>query len=100
MSLSDTPKRGLWVRRATIRVLSVWDRVSLRFITLQPGAVLDSCRVLSSLPLDPHQRPVAYRADFEVEGRTYRCALYGFLPRTQVVIDSAETGNPAGDAAR
>jgi len=47
--------------------------------------VLTSCRILTSIPLGGQSRLAPYVAEFEVDGRTYRCALYGFLPRTQVL---------------
>ena len=72
--------------RATIGVLNAWNPATRRFVTLQPGTLLRSCHVFPARPVGPEERPVAYAAEFEVDGQTYRCPLYGFLPRTLVLL--------------
>jgi hypothetical protein len=57
----------------------VWDPVGQRTVTLQPGLVLHSYRIVR------FQEPSPYTMEFEVNGQTYRCELAGFQPRTQPV---------------
>ena len=71
--------------RATISDLTVWDPAARHFIKLQPGIVLRGCRIRPFVKIGPQDRPAAYVAEFVWENRSYRCALYGFLPRTRVV---------------
>ena len=71
--------------RATISELQVWDPAARCFLILQSGMVLRTCRIRSSLAVGPQDRPAAYAAEFQLDGRTYRCPLYGFLPRTRVI---------------
>jgi hypothetical protein len=76
---------GIEVPRATIGILNVWDPAAQRNITLQPGVVLHSCRIVR------YQPRATYLMEFEVDGRTYRCPLHGFQPRTRV-LETAEQG--------
>jgi hypothetical protein len=50
-----------------------------RNVTLQPGIILHSCRIVR------YQPRATYLMEFEVDGRTYCCPLHGFQPRTQVL---------------
>jgi hypothetical protein len=88
---------GDWVDRATISDLTVWDPADRRFVKLRPGLVLRSCRISPFLSIGIQDRPVAYAAEFVLEGRTYRCALYRFLPRTRVVAVEASRDAAAAD---
>jgi hypothetical protein len=67
------------VPRATIDILNVWDPATQHNVTLQRGVILHSCRIVRYQPL------ATYLMEFEVDGRTYRCPLHGFQPRTQVL---------------
>ncbi len=71
--------------RATIRDLTVWDPAARGFITLQPGVLLETCRIRPSLEIGPHDTPAAYVAEFIFADRVYRCPLYSFQPRTRVL---------------
>jgi hypothetical protein len=80
VSLSRTPRlRGFEVSRATIDNLNVWDLATQRSVTLQPGVILHSCRIVQ------YQPRATYLMEFEVDGRTYCCPLHGLQPRTQVL---------------
>ena len=76
---------GDLVNRATISELTVWDLAARRFVKLRSGIVLQACRIRPLLSIGPQDRPAAYAAEFVCEDRSYRCALYGFLPRTRVI---------------
>lgn len=84
--------------RATISDLTVWDPAARRFANLQSGLVLRACHISSGLSIGLQDRPIAYAAEFVLEGRTYRCALYRFLPRTRVVSAEEALTIPAADA--
>jgi hypothetical protein len=60
-------------------MLNVWDPATQRKMTLRPGVILHSCRIVRYQPL------ATYLMEFEVDGGTYRCPLHGFQPRTQVL---------------
>jgi hypothetical protein len=79
----DAPlPNGEFVQRATIGFLTAWDPASRLSVKLPPGIILHSCRLLRL------QTPPNYRVEFEVDERTYQCPLYGFQPRTEVLIES------------
>ena len=85
VAVAHSGPTGIQVPRATIDILHVWDPAMQRNITLQAGVILHSCRIVRCQPL------ATYLMEFEVEGRTYRCPLHGFQPRTQV-LETVEQG--------
>lgn len=89
---------GELLDRATISDLIVWDPVARHFLKLPAGALLHACRIRPFLSIGPQDRRAAYVAEFVWENRSYRCALYGFLPRTRVVGAGDPLNLPAPDA--
>jgi hypothetical protein len=98
VAVGYSPGNGDLVDRATISDLTVWDLAARRFVNLESGLVLRACHISSGLSIGLQDRPVAYAAEFVLEGRTYRCALYRFLPRTRVVSAEEALILPAADA--
>ena len=83
VAVAHSAPTGIQVPRATIDILNVWDPATQRNMTLQPGVILHSCRIVRHRPL------ATYLMEFEVDGRTYCCPLHGFQPRTEV-LEAAE----------
>jgi hypothetical protein len=75
------------VQRATIDKLNAWDPVSLCTVTLAAGQILHGCRIAHLREIGPQAHQVPYVAEFEVDGRMYRCPLSGFQPRTRILED-------------
>ena len=82
------------MERAVISALTVWDASSHGSLVLCPGVILRSCHITR------FQQPATYLVEFEVEGRTYRCPLHGFQPRTQLREVLEEEGQARNEHKR
>ena len=80
MSLSRTP--GIFgderVKREIVRPLLVWDGCASSYVELSVGTSVPSFSIVRGESASDEP----YRAQFELSGRSYSCALYTFLPRT------------------
>lgn len=86
MPLSALPQgTGRGLSRVTIANLTVWDTATGQPVLLQPGIVLEDCRTVRN-----NKRSGSYSVEFRVAGALYRCPLYAFQPRTEL-LDIAET---------
>jgi hypothetical protein len=72
--------------REVIRPLLVWDVSAGSAVLLEPGVVLSSCRIRKNGSLDASGEAEAYLMEFAWSGKTYRCPLTKFQPRTQAVL--------------
>jgi hypothetical protein len=63
-------------------------------VSIQPGAFLESCRILQNQ--DSGEAVEVYLMEFESAGRRYRCPLAQFQPRTLAVellgVETARDG--------
>jgi len=75
------------VLRETISQLSVWDAAAHTQITLEPGAVLESCRVYRDESA-PAGEADAYEVEFHSTGRRYTCPLFRFQARTRLLVSA------------
>jgi hypothetical protein len=84
------------VARTVIRTLEVWDSATLQQERIQPGAFLESCRILRNR--QPGEVFDVYLMEFESAGRRYCCPLAQFQPRTLAVEQfTVEKRKPARD---
>jgi hypothetical protein len=73
------------VARTVIRILEAWDSITLQPVNIQPGAFLESCRILRNRHAGETQAAEVYLMEFESAGRRYCCPLAQFQPRTLAV---------------
>ena len=73
-------ERGEDLSRVTIANLTVWDTATGEPVILGPGVVLEGCHTVR---LD--QRSSNYSMEFRAAGSVYRCPLYAFQPRTELL---------------
>jgi len=85
------------VLRETISRLSVWDAGAHTQTTLEPGAVLEFCRVYHNGPTLAGEAD-AYEVEFHSAGRCYTCPLYRFQPRTRLLRLVSVEAIPAREA--
>jgi hypothetical protein len=69
------------VARTVIRTLEAWDQATHNQVKIQPGTLLDSCRILRNRD-DDAAMPEVYLMEFESAGKRYCCPLAHFQPRT------------------
>ena len=68
--------------REVIRPFQAWDTAACYAATLDPGAVLDTCRIQR---FGDHAERDAYGMEFHSSGRRYTCPLYLFQARTRAL---------------
>jgi hypothetical protein len=83
-------ERGEDLSRVTIANLTVWDTATGECVILGPGVVLEGCRTVR---LD--QRSSNYSMEFRAAGSVYRCPLYAFQPRTELLESQVSAAEPA-----
>ena len=69
--------------REVIRSISVWDAVTRSSVTLNPGAILHSCKIRCNQYSAVERGAERYVVEFETAGSQYECALVAFQPRTR-----------------
>jgi hypothetical protein len=69
------------VNREIIRPISAWDQQTCSQVALSAGIVVSGCQIVPGV--NPGDEP--YRVEFQSSGRSYRCALHSFLPRTRSI---------------
>jgi hypothetical protein len=89
-------QRGFEVLRRTVSKLAVEDIVACSGAVLEPGTVLTFYHI--ERDNSPAPSSDVYQVLFEAGGRQYRCSLYRFQARTQVVEAAREQGTPAREA--
>jgi hypothetical protein len=70
------------VDRIVIRNFVAWEAATQADIGLEPGAVLQSCRIHRNSGAGDHDLGV-YVMEFQANGRELRCPLAQFQARTQ-----------------
>lgn len=87
MPLSCLPcvANGDRLSRVTIASLAVWETATGKPVQLPPGVVLDACRTVRQ-----DHGGGAYSMEFRTGGVVYRCPLYAFQPRTEVLEPAVE----------
>jgi hypothetical protein len=83
------------VARTVIRTLEAWDPKTWVPIQLQPGALLESYRILRNRDAGAAHSAEVYLMEFETAGRRYCCPLAQFQPRT---LQLAVEEKPARDS--
>jgi hypothetical protein len=76
--------------RVTKAYLTVWATATGEQVVLKPGIVLEDCHTVRL-----NTRSSSYSMEFRVAGTGYRCPLYEFQPRTEIL---AIAEAPAGQA--
>jgi hypothetical protein len=85
------------VARTVIRKLVAFDAAGAAGIPVEPGAILQACRVLRN-PSFSGMTDV-YVVEFEVAGRTLRYPLVDFQARTQAMDSGVVRETPARETA-
>jgi len=86
---------GDGLSRVTIASLTVWEMATGKPVLLPPGVVLDACHTVRL----NHGRGT-YSMEFRSGGVLYRCPLYAFQPRTEVLgVAAEESAERAATAA-
>jgi hypothetical protein len=83
VSLSTPRDRGFLDTREVIRPIQALDVATGTVITLESGAVLESCCIHRSSQAGINAGAEPYLMQFESGGARYVCALVHFQPRTQ-----------------
>ena len=71
--------------RKTTSPLGVWDRAARSEVTIGPGRLLTSCRILRRSQAEIDSGADAYVIEFVSDGREYVCPLFRFQPRTETL---------------
>jgi hypothetical protein len=71
--------------------LKAYDLLGGITVVLTPGAILTSSHIRPSPAVELEAGAEPYMMEFDCYGRTYRCALAQFQPRTRMV-DMAASG--------
>ena len=85
-AVAPASRNGERLSRVTIADLRVWDATNGEPNVLQPGVVLEDCRTVR-----PGHSSGSYGMEFRAAGALYRCPLYEFQPRTEVLGAAEET---------
>jgi hypothetical protein len=87
------------VARTVIRTLKAWDPATRKQVEIQPGALLESYRILQNRDSGAAPSADVYLMEFESAGRRYCCPLAQFQPRTLAVEQFVvEEKKPARDS--
>jgi hypothetical protein len=73
------------VQREVTRPLKAKELTGGVSAVLSPGAVVSSSRIRPSSLSDLQEGAEPYMVEFVCVGRTYRCALVDFQPRTRIL---------------
>ena len=79
--------------------LAAWDVAAGSAVTLEPGAILYSCRIHRNSHAETETGTEVYVMEFQSSGRRYFSPLFRFQPRTQAVDLIWVEGIPAREAA-
>jgi hypothetical protein len=71
--------------REVISPLAAWDVAAGSAVTLEPGAILYSCRIHRHSHAETETGSEVYVMEFQSSGRRYAAPLCRFQPRTQAV---------------
>jgi hypothetical protein len=85
------------VARTVISKLDVWDSAGVLAARLQPGTIVDCCRIRRGIAAVEGCGQV-YVMEFEWSGAQYHCPLVSFQSRTLAIDTSQADENPARDA--
>ena len=78
--------------------LAAWDVAAGSAVTLEPGAILYSCRIHRNSHAETETGTEVYVMEFQSSGRRYFSPLFRFQPRTQAVDLIWVEGIPAREA--
>ena len=78
--------------------LAAWDVAAGSSVTLEPGAILYSCRIRRHSHAETETGSEVYVMEFQPSGRRYFSPLFRFQPRTQAVDLIWVEGIPAREA--
>ena len=65
--------------------LAAWDVAASSAVTLEPGAILYSCRIHRNSHAETETGAEVYVMEFQSSGRRYTSPLCRFQPRTRAV---------------
>jgi hypothetical protein len=86
------------VARTVIRTLKAWDSATRKQVEIQPGAFLESYRILRNRNAGATPSVDVYLMEFESAGQRYCCPLAQFQPRTLAVEQFVVEEEPARDS--
>ena len=80
---TNCAQRGLLVTRRVLRRILAFDAAESAIIPIQPGAILEFCRIVRNSGDAETSATEVYVMEFDLAGRRLRCPLVDFQARTE-----------------